>query len=163
MSTNYYRCPTEDEMVARKEKLKRLIDVMDISPKSIECEFASISYTSNDWDLENPWSNFVNETLIHLGKRSSGWKFVWDFHENKYYSNKEELFAFIRSGRVVNEYGDEVEVEEFIKMALEWCQPDGHIYNDDYNKKHGNGYHYDERHFSKIIDELVVSSSTDFS
>jgi len=50
-----------------------------------------------------------------LGKRSSGWKFLWNWNDSKYYKTKEELFEFIRSGRVVNEYGDQMDQEEFIQ------------------------------------------------
>lgn len=163
MGTNFYRIPTHEEMVARKENLQRLIEIMDLSPKEIEREFAFIIIDGEDSSMVNPWDNFTNETLIHLGKRGVGWKFTWNFHNGNYYTNKNELLHFIRSGRVVNEYGDEQEVEEFIKMALEWGQPDGAVFNEEYNKKHGDGYHYAKDHYSKIIDGLVVSASTEFS
>jgi hypothetical protein len=73
-----------------------------------------------------------------------GWKFCWNFHKEKYYKDKESLLNFIRSGRVMDEYGEEMNVEEFITMALEWGQPNGLVAD-------------------KEVDGLRVSSSTEFS
>lgn len=93
-----------------------------------------------------------------------GWKFCWNFNNNKYYSNKEELLKFIRSGRVVDEYGNLQDNEEFIKMSLEWGAEDGLIVDEKY-MKNNESYHFlnQEKYYDKIIDGLRVSSSTDFS
>jgi hypothetical protein len=88
----------------------------------------------DQWNSESPWETFINGTNIHLGKRSSGWKFCWNFHNNKYYSNKEELLNFIRSGRVVDEYGEEQDINEFILMALNWGEPNGLVVNEQYRR-----------------------------
>jgi hypothetical protein len=79
-----------------------------------------------------------------------GWKFCWNFHDNRYYKDKESLLEFICSGRVVDEYGEECDVEEFITMALEWGQPDGLPADV-------------ESYYDKEIDGLWVSSSIAFS
>ena len=79
------------------------------------------------WDRKNLWDEFTENMNVHLGKRSVGWKFLWNFHNNEYYSDKEELFQFIRRGRVINEYSEEIPVEEFIQMALEWGKEDGYV------------------------------------
>jgi hypothetical protein len=98
-----------------------------------------------------------------------GWRFCWNFNKEKYYRNKEELLAFIRSGRVVDEYGAEEDIEEFIEMAFSWGEPDGHIYNQAYlDHMKNEGYHrdpgYDQsKYFDHIIDGLRVSTSTEFS
>ncbi len=111
----------------------------------------------------SPWDEFLKGMKIHLGKRSSGWKFVWNFHNNKYYHNKETLFAFIRSGRVIDEYGELIDNEEFIKEALEWGHPDGHIFNEEYVRDHPKeGLFFGYESYSKIIDDLVVSPDTEF-
>jgi hypothetical protein len=118
------------------------------------------------WNGENPWETFIKGTTIHLGKRSMGWKFCWNFNDNKYYTNKEELLSFIRSGRVINEYSEELTPEEFITMALEWGEPDGAIYDKEYRMKEwdkGYGTFFrSESYDDKIIDGLRVSSSNDF-
>ncbi len=165
MGTNYYRIPTEDEIKIKHNKLKNDISNMDLSILSIESGFR-VS-TDDMWNGENPWETFMDGNYIHLGKRSSGWKFCWNFHDNKYYSNKEELLSFIRSGRVINEYSEELTPEEFITMALEWGEPDGLVVNEDYRRKerakgHGSFWLDNEKYDDKIIDGLRVSSSTEF-
>jgi hypothetical protein len=124
MGTNYYRVPQGHEMIKREQKLRMRIDEMDsINPGQIERGFRSISV--GEWVSISPWEEFLEGTNIHLGKRSSGWKFLWNWNDSEYYKTKEELFEFIRSGRVVNEYGELIDQEEFIQMALEWGQEDG--------------------------------------
>jgi len=165
MSTNYYRIPTVDDMESKKQKLIDDVNHLDMSPSNIECGFRLRKKDS--WDSESLWDRFLENTNIHLGKRSGGWKFCWNFNNNKYYTNKEELLNFIRSGRVVDEYGDEQNVEEFIEMSLNWGEPDGWIYNEEYIKRermNGIGtFRTSSDHHDKIIDGLRVSSSTEFS
>ena len=166
MGTNYYRIPTQEEMERKKQKLKSRISTMPITPTSIENGFRYIHNPNNEWSSSNPWDEFAEGTSIHLGKSSSGWKFCWNFHDNRYYKDKETLLEFIRSGRVVDEYGEEWDVEEFITMALEWGQPDGLTADADYYREISR---YDsctsnlEDYYDKEIDGLRVSSSTDFS
>ena len=137
---------------------------MDLSVLSIESVFRAA--IDDQWNGKNPWETFMDKINIHLGKRSMGWKFCWNFHDNKYYSNKEELLNFIRSGRVIDEYGDEIEVEEFIEMVLSWGEPDGAIYDKEYRKKQWDKgtvtFLHSESYDDKVIDGLRVSSSTDF-
>lgn len=165
MSTNYYKIPTVEEMVKRKQKLIEDISKMELTPSNIEREFNF--QIENSWESESPWAVFLKDTSIHLGKRSGGWKFCWNFHKNKYYTNKEQLLDFIRKGRVVDEYGVEQNVEEFIEMALNWGQPDGCVFNEEYVKKErqrGMGTFWDDpKYFNSEIEGLVVSSSTEFS
>lgn len=164
MGTNYYRIPKEDEMLGRKQKLIEKIEKLELSPLNIQREFKE--QKDDAWDSLSAWDYFIDDLVIHLGKRSGGWKFCWNFHDNKYYSNKAELLEYIRSGRVVDEYGEEQNVEEFIDMALSWGQPDGLVVNEDYRKKkkmEGIGdFFLDAMYDDKIIDGLRVSSATDF-
>jgi len=169
MGTNYYRIPKVAEMEAKKEKLAQRLQELDMSLGTIERGFCTLENSESSWSHHSPWSEFLEDTSIHLGKRSMGWKFCWNFHNKKYYGNRDELLDFIRTGRVVDEYGTEQKVEEFIKMALEWGQPDGFINGPEYikhMKKEGyyRDYGYDvTKHFDQLIDGLRVSSSTEFS
>ena len=151
-------------MESRKIRLQDQIQKMTMSVGDIERGFQVP--IDDQWNSESPWETFINGTNIHLGKRSGGWKFCWNFHKNKYYSNKEELLDFIRSGRVVNEYGEELEVNEFIVMALNWGEPNGLVVNEIYRIKQrqlGMGSFFDKPEYDdRIIDGLRVSSSTDF-
>lgn len=164
MGTNYSRIPTVEEMESKKQTLIQQVMDLDLSPFNIEREFNI--QKEDSWESESVWSRFIEGTNIHLGKRSGGWKFCWNFHKSKYYSNKEELLSFIRSGRVVNEYGEELDVNEFIVMALNWGEPDGLVVNEDFRKEQrskGMGSFFnDPKYDDIIIDGLRVSSSTDF-
>lgn len=167
MGTNYYRIPSEEEMSKRKSVLIKDVKEMPIDPKHVESEFGFLGIwdRENDWDgLLNPWQRFTEGVSIHLGKRSSGWKFVWNFHNNKYYSSKDTLFEFIRSGRVVNEYGELIDNEKFIKIALEWGQPDGHDMESYYKKFPHPRSSWDPRPIKDVyVDGLLLSNSTEFS
>jgi hypothetical protein len=169
MGTNYYRVPTQEEMRVKHEKLIKRVQEMELTPEKIERDFNTIEDNESSWSFHNPWSEFMVDLKVHLGKRSMGWKFCWNFHKERYYSNKEELLAFIRSGRVVDEYGKDQEIEEFIEMAFNWGEPDGFIYGSQYiehMKKEGyhRDYSYDvTKYFDNIIDGLRVSTSTEFS
>jgi len=165
MGTNYYFIPTHEEMLKRQQTLIQQVTSMDMSIENLEREMKYISPTK-DWEWFSPWEMFINGTNIHLGKRSSGWKFCWNFHKDKYYQDKEELLSFIRSGRVVDEYGQEQNVEEFITMALEWGEPDGLVVNEIYRiqqRAKGVGSFFNRPEYDdKIVDGLRVSSSDDF-
>lgn len=61
----------------------------------------------------------VNEILseyrpIHIGKRSCGWKFLWDCHNFRYYRpTKESLNDFLKSGQIFDEYGSKFSFDDF--------------------------------------------------
>jgi hypothetical protein len=165
MGTNYYRVPKVSEINSRYQKLTRRLQEMDMwNPSLIEDGYRFIENPEDEWSRLSPWDEFTNGTSIHLGKRSMGWKFCWNFNNNKYYSNKEELLDFIRNGRVVDEYGSPMEVEEFIEMSLSWGQPDGMVADKRYFDNHERlSWFNSEDHYDKEIDGLRVSSSTEFS
>lgn len=117
MGTNYYRIPLENEM---KKIKKEIID--NISTKS---DFYIVSNVSLDMYYkhdENLYDDLIKsdflDICVHIGKNSFGWKFLWDFNNNKYYKNKSELIDFCKSGRIFDEYGIEHEVNEFLEFAL---------------------------------------------
>ena len=166
MGTNYYRVPKSHEVVEKMQKLNMRIGEMDVwSASEAKNQFRTIPVT--EYENMTPWDEFVDDLSVHLGKRSGGWKFCWNFNDNVHYSNKEELLKFIRSGRIVDEYGMEIDPEEFIKMALEWGQPDGAVLNEEYEKKrrkkYPNSHTWGPEYYDLEIDGLRVSRSTDFS
>jgi len=165
MGTNYYRIPKVDDINSRYQKLTRRLQEMDMwNPSLIEDGYRFIENPEDEWSRLSPWDEFTEGTSVHLGKRSMGWKFCWNFNNNKYYSNKEELLDFIRKGRVVDEYGSPMKVEEFIEMSLSWGQPDGMVADKEYFDKHERlSWFNSEDHYDKEIDGLRVSSSTEFS
>jgi len=165
MGTNYYRIPKASEIEQRKERLKAQIDSMPLTPGDVERAFRYIDNTEDEWSLMNPWDEFVEGTSIHLGKRSGGWKFCWNFHKNKYYSTKEELIAFVLNSRVVDEYGEEQDPQEFLNMAFSWGEPDGLVADKEYfdTTEHHRWMSNPEDYYDREVDGLRVSSSTEFS
>ena len=163
MSTNYHRIPKSNEVRVKYLNLVEQINDLDIwCPDKIRNDFRTIE---RGFDNLSPWDVFLEDMRIHIGKRSSGWKFLWNFNDNKYYTNKEELLTFIRSGRIIDEYGEVQDTEEFIKMSLEWGQPDGCVLNQEYIDKHKSDktVSYISSYYDKEVDGLRVSSHTEFS
>ena len=77
------------------------------------------SYINED-DFEMVDSIFkegIDTFKIHLGKRSVGWKFLFNANRGKYYDlTKEGITKFVESeasGKVVDEYGREFTIEDF--------------------------------------------------
>lgn len=162
MGTNFYRVPKGHEMIKREQKLRMRIDAMDtINAGVISRGFNSIQVS--DWDSISPWDEFLEGTNVHLGKRSSGWKFIWNWNDGKYYKTKDQLFKFIRSGRVVDEYGHQMNVEEFITMALEWGKEDGWDVETYYKDHPEHRIPISRGVYEEYIDGLRVSTSTEFS
>ena len=164
MGTNYYRIPSEDEVKKKRDILVVQVETMELNPSDVEGGFRFIS-PNKDWEWFSPWDMFMKDMNIHLGKRSSGWKFCWNFHNNKYYSNRKELIEFILSGRVVNEYGEEIDSQEFLDMAFAWGEPDGLVADKEYFDRtaHHRWMSNPSDYYDKEVDGLRVSSSTEFS
>ena len=163
MGTNYRRVPKTSDIIVKTQKL---------NIRLVEMDFASPSQASEDFrfiekglDRLSPWDEFIEDISIHLGKRSMGWKFCWNFHNNKYYSNKEELIKFVLKGRVVDEYGEEIDSQEFLDMAFAWGEPDGLVGNKEYFDRtaHHRWMSNPSDYYDKEVDGLRVSSSTEFS
>jgi len=164
MGTNYYRIPPESEMEDRRDRLRVRLIGLKMTPDLIADSFRYIDDPEDEWSPMNPWDEFIEGSNIHLGKRSMGWKFCWNFHDNKYYSDKQQLIDFIRSGRVVDEYGAEEEPQAFLDMAFEWGGPNGLTVDAEYYKNNERSSLFnDPKYYDKEIDGLRVSSSTDFS
>jgi hypothetical protein len=164
MGTNFYRVPKVDEVNSRFQKLNlRLQELDKWNPGDIERGYRFIDNPNDEWSRMNPWEELMEGMSVHLGKRSGGWKFCWNFHKNKYYSNKDELLKFIREGRVVDEYGTQIDCDEFIEMALEWCEDgwDNQTYYKENPSHHGTWIDY-STYNDDYIDGLRVSKSTKF-
>lgn len=162
MGTNYYRIPTVEELEKRRERLQERISRMNLEDAGrVERGFP---IDNDNWDTHNPWTEFTEGMSVHLGKRSGGWQFAWNHQNWKYFTNKKELFSFIRSGRVVNEYGEELAPDDFIEMALNWCK-DGWT-NERYLKEEliakGKKPLYPEHYDEISIEDLRFLNTTEF-
>lgn len=167
MGTNYYRIPTELEMEERRDRLRVRLIGLKMTPDLIADRFRYIDAGLDDevFGGITPWDEFIEGTNIHLGKRSMGWKFCWNFHDNKYYSNKQQLIDFVKSGRVVDEYGSEEEPQAFLDMAFNWGEPDGLVADKEYfdTTNHHHWMSNPEDYYDREVDGLRVCSSTEFS
>lgn len=154
MGTNYY---VVKKTSARKEDLNDMIAKLQTLEPSPEL----------DREVEDIVAEFCDRKgEVHLGKNSHGWKFVWNFHNGKYYSSKQELIDFVMAAdSIVDEYGQDHDAEEFLSWTL---TKEGWSYNEDYVK-----HFYDDQgksrpftanpdYYDLEIDGLRVSSSTDF-
>lgn len=58
---------------------------------------------------------------IHLGKRSAGWKFLWNVNNFEYFKpDKKSLLEFLNTPNsiIVDEYGREYSVERFLNEEI---------------------------------------------
>lgn len=135
MGTNYYAriIPTH----SRKAKLKKLIDENRFD--EIQNEVADMYGTSDEWT--------ENHGVIHLGKRSGGWKFLFNPNYERYFPlTKNGLMEFLKRKDVViyseyfsfndteyssptyvdnpDDHNDRIEhywtAEQFMDMATNW-------------------------------------------
>jgi hypothetical protein len=160
MGTNYYKIPSVEEMEERKERLLKEINNISLDTMSISNNFRTAIKMDDYNQGTNPWERFTDGVEVHLGKKSIGWKFIWNFHHNKYYYDKESLFEFISTGRIINEYGEEIDINQFKEISLEWNK-DGYD-AEKYSQEH-KVYYNNYDCYEKYIDGLRVSTSTEFS
>lgn len=93
MGTNFYIRKKIEE--ADKKAIQELLDKDDME------------------GVKNYAEEHPNE--IHIGKRSYGWKFLWDAHEFRYFEpTKESLHEFLRAHDIYDEYGRKYTFEQFI-------------------------------------------------
>ena len=109
---------------------------------------------------------------IHIGKRSGGWKFLWDANDFKYFEpTKESLIEWLKSGQIVDEYDQEFTFDEFWNKKLDgfWDGYDAITYEKDHPGK--NYYRHNIKEFHGIpvtldefyIDNLRFSIYSDFA
>lgn len=168
MSTNYYlrRKPTIEQV----ENLKKQIDeTLNGTNFGTVLELVHQMYDSIDkYDREGG--------VIHLGKRSCGWKFLWctnvykkntgywdedrqhwiDNYEivKTYDLTREGLTEFIMRDEfvLVDEFGDVQDKCEFLDMAFNW-DVDGWD-SLSYRRDHPDGYNWNESEHQRIFAEL---------
>lgn len=124
MGTNfYYKIPLKKR---DKEVLHGMIDNLP------ECGFNEIN---------EKLAELEQETNIHLGKRSYGWQFLWDYHNGKFYkASLKSIKEFIRynNGWIEDEYGQTFTMEEFFNDEI-----GDRLYLDE---NHCDAYQYHKNH-----------------
>lgn len=148
MGTNYYI-----KKYMTPEQKKEVIDAIN----------------NDQYDEARDIMNEVKD--IHIGKRSGGWKFLWDANEFKYFEpTKESLIEWLKSGQIIDEYDQEFTFDEFWNKELDgfWDgydaityekdHPEGIYWRKNISQFHGIPVTKDEFY----IDNLRFSVSTDF-
>lgn len=60
-----------------------------------------------------------NGLSTHIGKRSSGWRFLWNANDFIYFKpNAESLKEWLKSGDIIDEYGRKYTYEQFINEEI---------------------------------------------
>lgn len=137
MGTNFYAriIPKEDD----KQELIKMIQDDDFNN--------IVDFASELYNKRNEYTRKGNE--IHLGKRSCGWKFLWNPNVIKYYDwcmdqeteeyvsvikydyvyplTKQGITDFVMRDDVIvyDEYDEQQDPKEFLEMAFSWGEPDG--------------------------------------
>jgi hypothetical protein len=150
MSTNYYAKILPNQ--AEKEVLKLAIDS---NKADVVKNLTDMFYRVKDKD-------HLDRKIIHLGKYSAGWKFLWNtnhFLVNRSYvdsegdwkttemlkqaayaPDKKSILEYLQQDNliIIDEYGREVPLSEFILMAFDSNGFD----EDSYDKAHPDQYEY---------------------
>lgn len=131
MGTNFYARIIPSK--SRKEKLKKLIDENYFD--DIQSEVANMYGSSDEWSK--------NHGEIHLGKRSGGWKFLFNPNYERYYPlTKEGLMNFLKRDDVIiyTEYFSFRENDEYSKRE----------YTDDPDSNHDKYYLWTAEQFMNM-------------
>lgn len=148
MGTNYYWRPlvTEEEREKILEKVK--------NSKTIQ-EIKDFIY----YDLLNE-----RKSEIHIGKSSHGWQFLFNLGIRNYTHGqslkKEDIDKWFHSGIIVDEYGDEISVDDFWQLVD--TKKNAMDYDQYYKKNPKDAYYC--RGYDQQIDGLrFTKDETEFS
>lgn len=152
MGTNFYA-----RIIPKEEDKQKLIDAINNNQYDTIENLASELY-----GRRNDYSGIGNE--IHLGKRSDGWKFlwnpnvikVWDSEACNYAYNyvypltKQGITGFCNREDVIitDEYGEQQDPKEFLEMAFSWGEPNGYT-GKTYEESHKEESNYKNYYWSK--------------
>ena len=125
MGTNYYA-----RIIPQEEDKQKLINAINNNQYDI-----IENLTSELYGRRNQYT--CKGSVIHLGKRSGGWKFLWNPNIIKMWSSEYEEFVidyvypltkegiknFVMRKDVIiqDEYGHTIGKEGFLNMAFTWC------------------------------------------
>lgn len=96
------------------------VDVILVNP-NVLVDYGKLEELARNHDIEGirKWNERAEELLtsntVHIGKRSGGWKFLFNHNHWKYYDHtRESIDAFLRGCyEIRDEYGDSLTIEQF--------------------------------------------------
>lgn len=129
MGTNFYA-----RIILKEEDIKRVHRIID-------------DYlTGNTLEIDD---DILKDAVqkIHLGKRSSGWQFLWQANPKYYQNNLESIKEFLSRDDVIiyNEYEERFTLKKFLDKEIGYC-----LYNDP--EYFINGRQYAEKHNESFDD-----------
>lgn len=75
-------------------------------------------------DLVYDWGDIKSDTVVHLGKRSFGWAFLWDLNNLRHYKpSLDSIISFIKENNAIieDEYGTVFTLDEFLNDEIGYC------------------------------------------
>lgn len=69
----------------------------------------------------NKVSVIINRNAIHIGKLSTGWRFICDANDFKYFTKEnfaEEFIEFLKSGTIVDELNRSYSYKDFVQLLI---------------------------------------------
>lgn len=111
MGTNFYYIrkiedSDREELNERIDEVKRILNETDNARELKQYLSAMLDYIEYDMKMNT----------IHIGKRSSGWQFLFNHNDFEYYEpTLESIKAFLNrpGGKIIDEYGKEYTADEF--------------------------------------------------
>ena len=110
-------------------------------------------------ELHSKYNEIILDIIperVHLGKRSYGWQFLWDFHDGRYFkANLESIKKFLKDKIIFDENNEVFSLDQFLNEEIA-----DYLYNTD-----GKLYDCVELlpSYYFISDGLRFSKSEDFS
>ena len=151
MGTNFFCI----EKISRRQRskikslLREYIGLVDKADTA--CDFHELHSKYNEMILD------IIPEKVHLGKRSHGWQFLWNYHDGRYFkANLESIKEYLKDKIIVDEYGEVFSLDQFLDDEIGHC-----LYNADGKLEDGmKGY---SRYTFISDDGLRFSKSEDFS
>lgn len=77
---------------------------------------------------------------FHLGKRSGGWQFLWEYHEDRYKDSLDSILEYFithKEYEIQDEYGRIFDLDQFINDEIDNTMYEGYNH-DSYLKDHSS-------------------------
>ena len=103
-----------------------VVEQLNALIKEVENECNNINIA----DIFSEYRENIDKLLpeeIHLGKRSHGWQFLWDYHDAKYFgANLNSIKIFLEDKIIYDEYNRVYSLDAFLNEEIGYC-----LYNKD--------------------------------
>lgn len=135
MGTNYYlrRIPTKEEIA----QCHKLVDEQKFEYIDIMNDKYGMPY------LETVLGKIIEK--IHIGKKSCGWRFLFQIHNDLYSKNIQSCIDFLKRQtetgmwRFIDEYGEEISIDDFESMVRNSLDQ---MTIEEYNRKYPEEKHW---------------------